>query len=1003
MADSERTTDDLLRDHASAMRRLALRLTGRADDADDAVQETFLQALRSPAALGARAGGWLATVLRRTVARSRRDAQRRERRHAEADAAHPAMAPADILQHAEQASRLLAAVRDLPAPLRDVVWQRYFEDLPPRAIAETTGTPLHTVKSRLRDALVLLRARLGQNDGGQNGDDWRLALTAAFGLPSPKLGVAATTTIQTTTFGVLTMTGWSKIVGAAAAGAVLCALLLVSPPRPNAPVAPLASNERTIAEVGSLVPPPSTDREATAPVAQEVTVASLAPVAELRGRVVAADGGAPVPDAVVTVATTMAVRPPEDATATRTDHDGRFRLVVPAAARLRLWLEHPEHIMVWRDHADIAAGLADDCGELQIHRGFTVAGRVVDERGHAAPAGVVLLASFWLKPPVSGGTPQLRATTRDDGSFTFDGRVSPGTIQVHVPPPFELVSPEMVPVAAHGSELELVVRASPTIRGRVVDLDGRPIAGIGIGSLPGETTTTTADDGSFVLVRRYPKHEQVPLRVIETTAHLPCEPVTVVWGTSDVRLTLAPLPSVPIEVVDESDAPVTSFGVAMLRDTLPDAERGLVRMRGEHEGGRCDVPAVEPGKTRLRIVPTNLDLVPSPPIAIDDVAPHRIVLTTRRRVAVHVARAGGPLAGATVTWVAGNPRHASNVLDPQRDGRTAHDQRHVERVDAGTTGADGLVHLHVDRDAAECWLIVNAPDAAVEHVPVPSKRLAPDRVDIDVPGRGRVAGRIALHGAARGTASIRLERPGSDEWRSVGPQPDGTFVVDGLHAGPWTAYLVTRAKITSSRRELVVAHGETTPLDYDLAAHQPAAVRARLLGAAADAGPLCVELFWADGRQPQAMALVDVDATGSFAAENLPPGNYLVGVHACRASDLPPESSRLVPGLLAEPLLLHAGATLHTELPFVRRRLVLRLARQDGASTKAVGLFAQCAGRQWPSFSFTPPRFDDEVVLDPAPMLPFSLRLAAGSWSEPIVTPTGKGGAEMTVVLPAAR
>jgi hypothetical protein len=68
---------------------------------------------------------------------------------------------------------------------------------------------------------------------------------------------------------------------------------------------------------------------------------------------------------------------------------------------------------------------------------------------------------------------------------------------------------------------------------------------------------------------------------------------------------------------------------------------------------------------------------------------------------------------------------------------------------------------------------------------------------------------------------------------------------------------------------------------------------------------------------------------------------------------------------------------------FVRRRLVLRLARQDGASTKAVGLFAQCAGRQWPSFSFTQPRLDDEVVLDPAPMLPFSLRLAAGSWSEP--------------------
>src|SRR5262249_55671586 len=43
---------------------------------------------------------------------------------------------------------------------REVVLLRYFEDLPPRAIARRLGLPVETVKTRQKRALAQLRARL---------------------------------------------------------------------------------------------------------------------------------------------------------------------------------------------------------------------------------------------------------------------------------------------------------------------------------------------------------------------------------------------------------------------------------------------------------------------------------------------------------------------------------------------------------------------------------------------------------------------------------------------------------------------------------------------------------------------------------------------------------------------------------------------------------------------------------------------------------------------------
>lgn len=68
---------------------------------------------------------------------------------------------ADTLVYTEPAyeadGAVYAAVMRLPEAMKTVVLLRYYEDLPLRQIAEVTGAPLSTVKTRLYTALQRLR------------------------------------------------------------------------------------------------------------------------------------------------------------------------------------------------------------------------------------------------------------------------------------------------------------------------------------------------------------------------------------------------------------------------------------------------------------------------------------------------------------------------------------------------------------------------------------------------------------------------------------------------------------------------------------------------------------------------------------------------------------------------------------------------------------------------------------------------------------------------------
>jgi RNA polymerase sigma-70 factor (ECF subfamily) len=161
-----RAFEELVRRHRAPVFSFLLRLTGDRGRAEDLCQETFLRVVRA-------ADGWEPRALFRTwlYAVARNQAQDEARRKAfrrtdpEADPAGTVAASDDPGPEEAAAGALLrpkleAALASLPAEQREVFLLREHAGLRFPEIADVTGVPENTVKSRMRYALEALRERL---------------------------------------------------------------------------------------------------------------------------------------------------------------------------------------------------------------------------------------------------------------------------------------------------------------------------------------------------------------------------------------------------------------------------------------------------------------------------------------------------------------------------------------------------------------------------------------------------------------------------------------------------------------------------------------------------------------------------------------------------------------------------------------------------------------------------------------------------------------------------
>jgi RNA polymerase sigma-70 factor (ECF subfamily) len=158
--------------------RIAARICRHPEDAEDAVQETFLQAVRDlrkwkpTAPLEA----WLVTITVRTAQKVDIRSNRVASRSDSLDVPHQdggerelrdrstASDPAAAAGQADLSARLAAAIADLPDKYRAAVTLRFQEGLSPKEIAATLGIPERTVRTHLLRGLRALRESVGDLD-----------------------------------------------------------------------------------------------------------------------------------------------------------------------------------------------------------------------------------------------------------------------------------------------------------------------------------------------------------------------------------------------------------------------------------------------------------------------------------------------------------------------------------------------------------------------------------------------------------------------------------------------------------------------------------------------------------------------------------------------------------------------------------------------------------------------------------------------------------------------
>ncbi|MBI5479724.1 MAG: sigma-70 family RNA polymerase sigma factor [Deltaproteobacteria bacterium] len=155
------------REHGAVLGRLCMALLGRQADAEEALQETLLQAYRAMPTY--RADGpvraWLFGIARRVCAR-RLEARASSARRLELvrDTDGPAALPDALVEAAARAATIREALERLTPTEREAVLLRYEADLSFREVGHACGIDAATARKRCSRGLDRLRTILAPED-----------------------------------------------------------------------------------------------------------------------------------------------------------------------------------------------------------------------------------------------------------------------------------------------------------------------------------------------------------------------------------------------------------------------------------------------------------------------------------------------------------------------------------------------------------------------------------------------------------------------------------------------------------------------------------------------------------------------------------------------------------------------------------------------------------------------------------------------------------------------
>jgi RNA polymerase sigma-70 factor (ECF subfamily) len=160
MSDHDDRIEELLT-HGPWLEQLAHRLVNDPHTAQDAVQSTWLNALRRPPDRGGSGRAWLRTVLVREVhlAHRKRNRSRTNEELARADE-DLGTDPASEAEASELRAELVLVLRGIAEPFRTTLRLHFLDELSSKEIAEKLGIPAATVRWRVMTGLERLRAEL---------------------------------------------------------------------------------------------------------------------------------------------------------------------------------------------------------------------------------------------------------------------------------------------------------------------------------------------------------------------------------------------------------------------------------------------------------------------------------------------------------------------------------------------------------------------------------------------------------------------------------------------------------------------------------------------------------------------------------------------------------------------------------------------------------------------------------------------------------------------------
>ena len=160
----ERALRDLYDQYGNAVYRLALRITRDPGVAEEISLDSFLQLWRQADRFNANQGtlsSWLFTIARSRAIDRIRAGSAAKRTHAEVPSAMNATPqPDEMADLAERQQLVRQAMSALSAAQRAALELAYYEGLSHSQIANRLGEPLGTIKTRIRQAMTILRRTL---------------------------------------------------------------------------------------------------------------------------------------------------------------------------------------------------------------------------------------------------------------------------------------------------------------------------------------------------------------------------------------------------------------------------------------------------------------------------------------------------------------------------------------------------------------------------------------------------------------------------------------------------------------------------------------------------------------------------------------------------------------------------------------------------------------------------------------------------------------------------